>query len=112
MASVESLKLTPGQNEERFVTKTSVKGMYHDVQLLGLSSITTCSSESEKENSIQHAVRYFEERFLYRGNIVRSTTTDTFAWKAGSTLEDLGGHGILAFGSTFQQTTSTTKRES
>jgi hypothetical protein len=52
-------------------TNTSLKGVYQDVQLRGLSSTPVSSSESEKENLIQYAVTYLEERFLRQGNIGR-----------------------------------------
>lgn len=52
MASIESLKLCPGQYEEKFITKTSLKGVHQDVQLHGLSSTTRSSSGCENENLI------------------------------------------------------------
>jgi hypothetical protein len=68
---------------------TSLKGTYQDVQLHGLSNTTRPSSESEKENLIQYAVRYLEERFFYQGHTERSITVFyTYAWSTGSTLED------------------------
>jgi hypothetical protein len=83
MTSFESLKLSLGQYEERFITNTSLKGVYQDIQLYGLSSTTRSSSESEKENVMQYAVRYLEERFLHQGTTERS-------WQTGSTVEDFG----------------------
>jgi hypothetical protein len=46
MASIESLK----QYEEGFITNTSLKGIYQDARLHGLSNTTRSSSDSEKEN--------------------------------------------------------------
>jgi hypothetical protein len=58
---------------KRFITNTSLKSIYEVVQLQGLSITTRSSFESEKENFIQHAVTYLEERFLHQGNFERST---------------------------------------
>jgi hypothetical protein len=90
MASAESLTLI------EIHYNTSLKDIYQDVQLHGLSNTTRSSSESEEEKSIQHAVRYLEERFFQQGNNERTTTVSyTSAWPTGSTLEDFNVNKIL-----------------
>jgi hypothetical protein len=76
---LESLKCNPGQNEGRFITNTSLRGIYQDVHLHGLNNTAGSSVKSEKENMIVHGVKCLEERFFNQGVIERSTTIfDTF----------------------------------
>jgi hypothetical protein len=55
---LESLKCSPGQNEGRFITNTSLHAFYQDVHLHGLNNTARSSVESEKENMIVHGVKY------------------------------------------------------
>jgi hypothetical protein len=107
---LESLKCC--QNEGRFITNTSLHGIYQDVHLHGLNNTARSSTESEKENMIVHEVKYLEKRFLNQGVIERSTTiVDTFVWPTGSVLEDYAVNEVVALAEHFKKTTFTDKQE-
>jgi len=48
-------------HDDRFINKTSLKGIYQDVQIHGLNYTAWCSVQSEKENCIQNAFKYSEQ---------------------------------------------------
>jgi hypothetical protein len=63
---LESLKCNPGQNKGRFITNTSIHGIYQDVHLHELNDTARSSIESEKKNMIMHGVNTWKNDFLIR----------------------------------------------
>ncbi|XP_073524940.1 zinc finger protein 862-like [Phyllobates terribilis] len=97
ISTINSLRDAPKQHEARFVSGTSLQGLFQNVQLHGLSNTVAASIQQEKANLINHAVKYLTVRFLSDINIERSTAVfDTFAWPAGTTLQDYGVVEITA----------------
>jgi hypothetical protein len=86
--SLESLKFSRGQNEDKLVKNTPLNGVYQDIQLHGLNNIARSSTESETQNLIICGMKYLQERFLIQGVIERATViSDNFVWPTGSALE-------------------------
>jgi hypothetical protein len=76
---------------DRFVTKTSKEGIYEGVELCCLNSTARSSIQAEKENLIHHVVMYLEGQVFNKKDVEWFITVfDTFAWPAGSTLENYG----------------------
>ncbi|XP_073532536.1 zinc finger protein 862-like [Phyllobates terribilis] len=104
ISTINSLRDAPKQHEARFVSGTSLQGLFQNVQLHGLSNTVAASIQQEKANLINHAVKYLTVRFLSDINIERSTAVfDTFAWPAGTTLQDYGVVEITALAHHFRK---------
>lgn len=91
VTSLELLKITPGPNEDKFLTNTSINGVFQEIQLKGAGPAASSADDLDKEKLISHSVRYLKERFLVQGTIEKCTTIfDTFAWPTGTDLENYG----------------------
>ncbi|XP_053544659.1 zinc finger protein 862 isoform X2 [Bombina bombina] len=104
IASLQSLKDTPGEHEEKLISKTSTSGQYQDVQLVGLSNTAHTFIQSEKEKLIQSAVQNFEEQFLNQTEVEKCISVfDTAAWPTENSLAEYGVSEITTLAQHFQK---------
>ena len=83
---------------------TSIDGIYQNIQLHSLNPASNDSIKCDKENMIQHAIKYIEKRFLVYEDIEKITSvSDTFTWPEGSQPESYENEEIKMLAEHFEK---------